>query len=189
MTEALTVAYVGVGSTLAATIITFAGTGLLQWQRNRADDRKARSQTLSEVLTAAVILATAVQAYRTAWVDDSRFRSAAIQWLRIFPLGKRTPGWQGRVGEMALDSDRDKRALVADYHQVLMPKLERSVRTLTDVSLWRGRRSRHIVQAGVALADAAGKLVEATGAKDRKFRQAQSVFQRSLEGFRKAIDR
>ncbi|MFG1683524.1 hypothetical protein ACGFNP_25370 [Nonomuraea sp. NPDC049269] len=189
MTEALLVAYVGVGGTLTATIVTFVGTGLQQWRRNRADDRKAREQAISEILTAAVMLATSVQAYRTAWVDHSWLRTGGMRLLTIFPLGQRTPGWQGRIAEVARVGEQDKRALVADYHQVLMPKMERTVRALSDVSLWRDRRSRRIVERARNLAEVAGELVEATGAKDHRYRQKRSAFERSLEEFRAAVDR
>ncbi|MET9244951.1 hypothetical protein [Nonomuraea sp. NPDC003709] len=188
MTDALVVAYVGVGGTLAATIVSFMGTGFLQWRRNRSGERKSREQTISEVLTAAVLLTNGVQVYRTTWVDHSVLRTAAMRLLKIFPTGSVTAGWHGRVADVATEVEQDKRDLADDFHRTLTPKLERMVKALSDVSLWSERRARNVVAAALVLADAAGQLVEATAAKNPKYRQARQAFEEALKDFREAAD-
>ncbi|MFG6191256.1 hypothetical protein [Nonomuraea sp. JJY05] len=188
MTEALLVACIGVGGTLAGTIVTFAGTGLQQWRRNRADERSAREQAVSDVLSGATALSAGVQAYRTTWASDPWFVPSAMKLLSIFPLGRRTPGWHGRIAEVARDSRRDRQALAAEFHQVIMPRLERITKLLVDISLWRDRRSRRVVAAARDLSEHMGRLVEAAGASKHSYRKARAGFEESLRAFRAAVD-
>ncbi|GAA1738369.1 hypothetical protein [Nonomuraea bangladeshensis] len=189
MADPLNAAYLSVGGTLAATVITFLGTGFLQWRKERVADRRAREQTLSDALVAAVMFSTAVQVFRTAWVDHATWRRTALNLLAVFPTGQTSAGWPGRAAQVARDQDLEKRAVTADYQAMLAPKSEQMLRLLHEISLWRGRRSRPIVATAEALVTSAARLAEAAGAKDGTYRRARSASERSLAQFRAAVDR
>ncbi|MFD0884880.1 hypothetical protein ACFQ08_10005 [Streptosporangium algeriense] len=145
-------------SALSGATIASASGVVLQWSKGRREDRKDRERTVVKLLTAAVMLQSAVQAFRTAWIDHRSLRNPA-------------------------------RMVMADYNTVLVPRLDNLVLLLADVSLWRGWRRRRIVSAARTLSDAAGELVEASGAKESVYRTARLAFNDALGEFRKAADR
>ncbi|GAA4991352.1 hypothetical protein GCM10023334_126110 [Nonomuraea thailandensis] len=136
MTDIILIAYIGTGGTLASTLIAQG----IQWLRNRADDRRAREQALAEVLAAAVTLSGVASACNAAWSQPHRLYITVVRLLRVFPAGRPSGGWQGRLADVARDDELDKRATLAALHGVLTPQLDRTTRVLISISMWRGRR-------------------------------------------------
>lgn len=158
MGQELLVAAIGVGGTIAGSAVTFIGTGVLQWRQGRRADQMVRQQAVSELLTAAVMLQSAVQAFRVAWINHKSLFSPA-------------------------------RAMMTDYNIMLLPRLERVTRALSDVTQWRARRSRRMVQTALRLTDAAGQLVESAAAtSDSVYKKSCTVFEDALRDFRSAVD-
>lgn len=140
-------------------VITWLSTWLMQWQQSRAGDQQTRNGAAVEALAAAVGFSTAVQAYRVAWVDHTLL-------ARL-----RTP---------------DKRAIVTDFMNMLMPHMGPLVHKLTEISLWKVRKHGPIVSAARQFSDAVGQLAESMAGKDDVYKASCAEYEEALAGFRAA---
>lgn len=119
MTDEVLGGLIGGGSALLATIVTFTGTALLQRQRGKREDQRAREQTVSELLTAAVMLSVAAQSFRTAWIDAWRVPSPKrITSDLNLVLAPRLDRLTRALGDVTQWRGRRTRPMVAAAHQL-----------------------------------------------------------------------
>ncbi|MGW5259667.1 hypothetical protein ACWEQG_01750 [Microbispora sp. NPDC004025] len=159
MAQELLVAMIGVGGTVAGSAVTFIGTGVLQWRQGRGADQKARQQAVSELLTAAVMLHSSVQAFRVAWINHRSLFSPARAVMTDYNLA------------LLPRLERVTRAL-SDVTQWRSRRSQRMVDA-----------ARRLTDAAGQLVENAGTTSDST------YKKACTAFNDALREFRSAVDK
>lgn len=185
------------GFTIAAVLVTFGGSYLLERARSRRDARQARDSAIADLLTASVELVLAVNTIRAAYQHRTNTRARLIiaaallrdlpnlsSWKDFADRGVQKTILRTTIG-LARDQDTESRTIVLDFAGMITPQTSRFFAAVTAVTM----------QADAAIADAArqlgaagGALLEAAGARKHKHDRARSRFGRELGKFRVVVD-
>lgn len=177
------------------------GTAHLDRSRDRRAAEHARDQAVTEVQTATVDLLTGVQAIRSAYQQQTRWRhylqvavlatasigsvlasGETLSW-RILDLHRMSPSLERLLAEdRALDDKQ--RTIALDVATMVGPRVTRFYEAAGSLTLGN---DDEIADAVRALIRAVGSLVEVIGGKEKKYTAASQHVGGALGSFREAV--
>lgn len=199
----LEVALISPAAVLAGVALGTAGTAYLDRSRERRAAKGALDQAIAELLTATVDLVTGAQAVRAAYQSQTRWR----HYIRVAALIVAAAGSTMTIGEtisldlldwrrlspaferiLAADRDLDngQRRIAMDVATVVGPRATRFYAALATLTLGA---DKELADAARDVGGAVGELVEALGAKEKKYLRARDRAGTALAAFRTVADK
>lgn len=178
-----------------------AGTAYLDRSRDRQAAEHARDQAVTEVQTATVDLLTGVQAIRSAYQQQTRWRhylqvavlaTASIgsvlasgetpSW-KILDLHRMSPSLERLLAEVRALDDK-QRTIAMDVATMVGPRVTRFYEAAGSLTLGNDDA---IADAARALIRAVGALMEVIGGQEKKYTAASQQVGDALGSFREAV--
>jgi hypothetical protein len=187
---------------LAGVVIGIMGNAYLERSRERRAAKRERDHAIAELLTATVDLITGVQAVRGAYKQQTRWR----HYIRVSAVILAAIGSTMAIGEtlsrelldwrrmspaldriLAVDHELDdnQRRTALDVATVVGP---RTARFYSAVAVLTLGQDKEIADAVRDLADTVGSLLEALGAKEKKYAHARERVGNALAALRAVAD-
>jgi hypothetical protein len=186
------------GTPLLAVIITFIGTSYQQRQQERRSAKDTQDRAISELLSAALDLLSGVRAIRAAHARRTTpryyLRAAAVLMravpeltsLRVLTELETIKSLTGSALELDRDQMDQSRMIALDAAAMVFPKMNRYFAVAALLTLGDDTQ---IAEAVRELTPKLSAVLDATGARQRKFDSTARDLEKAMKDFRTEADK